>query len=84
MMTIPLLVISISAGILAGGLAGLVTKGRGFGLPGNIIVAILGAILAVYLLDTLGITFANEPPAIFIASFLSAILVLAFIGWMRR
>jgi uncharacterized membrane protein YeaQ/YmgE (transglycosylase-associated protein family) len=42
-------------GALAGWISGLVTKGKGFGVPGNIIVGVIGAFLADFLFGLLGI-----------------------------
>ncbi|MBS0633750.1 MAG: hypothetical protein JSS11_17710 [Verrucomicrobia bacterium] len=37
-------------GALAGWLSGLIAKGRGFGLAGNIIVGVIGALVFAWLL----------------------------------
>jgi uncharacterized membrane protein YeaQ/YmgE (transglycosylase-associated protein family) len=42
-------------GALAGWLSGLITKGSGFGLAGNIIVGIIGAFLGNLLFGLVGI-----------------------------
>jgi uncharacterized membrane protein YeaQ/YmgE (transglycosylase-associated protein family) len=42
-------------GGVAGWLSGLLTKGKGFGLIGNIIVGIIGALLGGFLFGALGI-----------------------------
>ena len=42
-------------GALAGWISGLITKGKGFGLVGNVIVGIVGAFLGSYLFSLLGI-----------------------------
>ncbi len=41
-------------GFLAGWLAGLLTRGRGFGCLGNIAVGLLGAVVGGYLFTQLG------------------------------
>ena len=43
-------------GIVAGWLAGQIMKGRGFGLVGNLVVGVLGAILGGWLFSALGIS----------------------------
>ena len=51
----------IIVGAIAGWLAGKVIKGRGFGLLGNIVVGIVGALLGGWLAGTLlGIEGANS------------------------
>ena len=42
-------------GLIAGWLAGRITKGRGFGLWGNLIVGVAGAILGGFVFRTLGL-----------------------------
>ena len=43
-------------GALAGWLAGLLMKGRGFGVIGNIVVGIIGAVIGSFLFGLLGVT----------------------------
>lgn len=43
-------------GALAGLISGLLTKGSGFGIVGNIIVGIIGAFLGSFLFGLIGIT----------------------------
>jgi uncharacterized membrane protein YeaQ/YmgE (transglycosylase-associated protein family) len=45
----------IVVGAIAGWLAGLVVKGRGMGLLGNIIVGVIGALLGAWLAGMLGL-----------------------------
>jgi uncharacterized membrane protein YeaQ/YmgE (transglycosylase-associated protein family) len=52
----------IVIGAIAGWHAGLLVKGYGFGLIGNIIIGILGAGIAGILAQSMGIR--NRPPAI--------------------
>jgi uncharacterized membrane protein YeaQ/YmgE (transglycosylase-associated protein family) len=42
-------------GILAGWVAGQITKGRGFGVLGDLIVGILGSLLGSFIFGLLGI-----------------------------
>lgn len=42
-------------GAIAGWLAGKLVKGRGFGLSGNIVVGIVGALLAGFIFPRLGL-----------------------------
>ena len=43
-------------GLVAGWLAGILTKGRDFGLLGNLIVGVLGALLGSFVFGLLGMT----------------------------
>jgi uncharacterized membrane protein YeaQ/YmgE (transglycosylase-associated protein family) len=45
----------VLVGILAGWLAGQITKGSGFGLLGDLIVGILGSLLGSFLFGLIGI-----------------------------
>ncbi|MFZ0798793.1 MAG: GlsB/YeaQ/YmgE family stress response membrane protein [Terriglobales bacterium] len=45
----------VLVGILAGWLAGQITKGSGFGVLGDLIVGILGSLLGSFLFGLLGI-----------------------------
>jgi uncharacterized membrane protein YeaQ/YmgE (transglycosylase-associated protein family) len=67
------LIIALVVGGIAGWLAGLFVQGTGFGLVGDIVVGILGALLAAWLFPALGITLT-------IGGGLLGAIVLAFIG----
>jgi len=53
------LVYSILIGIAAGFLAGQLTRGRGFGWIGNLIVGALGALLGGFVFGLLGFSAGN-------------------------
>ncbi|MET0667418.1 MAG: GlsB/YeaQ/YmgE family stress response membrane protein [Methyloceanibacter sp.] len=65
--------ITLAVGAIAGWLAGLLVQGTGFGLVGDIVVGILGALIAGFLFPVLGLTLTLG------GDLLGAIL-LAFIG----
>jgi uncharacterized membrane protein YeaQ/YmgE (transglycosylase-associated protein family) len=73
----------IIIGAVAGWLAGLLVKGYGFGLIGNIIVGILGAGIAGFLAPSLGLYTASTGGNI-VAATLGAIILLFLIGLVRR
>ncbi|MBP6596128.1 MAG: GlsB/YeaQ/YmgE family stress response membrane protein [Arenimonas sp.] len=77
------LLIFLLIGALAGWLAGMVVKGRGFGVLVNIIVGVLGAFFGGWLLPRLGITFGGSMGA-FITAFLGAVILLAIIGLVKK
>jgi uncharacterized membrane protein YeaQ/YmgE (transglycosylase-associated protein family) len=66
-------------GVIVGWLAGMVIKGRGFGLIGNIIVGVIGALIGGWLA---GAAFNIHNPisgfnlTTFIVAFLGSVLVL--------
>ncbi|MBU1747389.1 MAG: GlsB/YeaQ/YmgE family stress response membrane protein [Chloroflexi bacterium] len=61
-------------GLIAGFLAGLFVKGSGFGLIGDIIVGVVGALVGGWL----AATFLNMPDAI--TGFNLTTIVVAFVG----
>lgn len=46
----------ILIGALAGWLAGKITKGKGFGILGNILLGVVGAVLGGFLFSLLGLS----------------------------
>ena len=77
------LLIFLLIGALAGWLAGLVMKGRGLGVLGNIIVGVIGAFLGGWLLPMLGVSFGGNI-GMFITAFIGAVVLLAIVGLIKR
>lgn len=77
------LLIFLLIGALAGWLAGLVMKGRGFGILINMVVGVLGAFFGGWLLPKLGVSFGGDF-GVFITAFIGAVLLLAIIGLIKR
>jgi uncharacterized membrane protein YeaQ/YmgE (transglycosylase-associated protein family) len=73
----------IIIGAIAGWLAGLLVKGYGFGLIGNIVIGILGAGIAGILAPRLGLYTASTGGNI-VAATLGALILLLLIGLVRR
>jgi uncharacterized membrane protein YeaQ/YmgE (transglycosylase-associated protein family) len=73
----------IIIGGIAGWLAGLMVKGYGFGLIGNIIIGILGAGIAGILAPRLGLYTASIGGNI-VASTVGALILLFLVGLVRR
>lgn len=73
----------IIIGAIAGWLAGVLVKGYGFGIIGNIVVGILGAGIAGLLAPSLGI-YTQSFGGNIIASLLGALLLLLIVGLVRR
>lgn len=70
-------------GALAGWLAGRIVEGYGFGLVGNIVIGILGALIGGFILPRLGI-FPESTSANFVAATLGAVILLVLIGVVQR
>ena len=73
----------IVIGAIAGWLAGLLVKGYGFGLIGNIVIGILGAGIAGLLAPRLGI-YTESFGGNIIAALLGALVLLLLVGLVRR
>jgi uncharacterized membrane protein YeaQ/YmgE (transglycosylase-associated protein family) len=70
-------------GAFAGWLAGKLVHGYGFGLIGNIVVGILGAVVGGYILPQLGFIPVSAWGD-FVAAVLGAVILLVGIGLVRR
>ena len=70
-------------GILAGWLAGQLTKGSGFGVLGDLIVGILGSLLGSFLFGLLGI-FASGLLGRLVMAVLGAIVLLWLIRLIKK
>ena len=77
------LVLFIVIGGLAGWCAGLITKGSGFGVLGNIIVGIIGAFLGGLCFRLLGIV-AYGFTGRFIFAILGALLFVWLLKFIRK
>jgi uncharacterized membrane protein YeaQ/YmgE (transglycosylase-associated protein family) len=73
----------IVIGAIAGWLAGIIVKGYGFGLLGNIVVGIIGAVIAGMLAPRLGLYTASFGGNV-VASTLGAVILLLLIGLLHR
>lgn len=80
------LIIWLVIGAVAGFLAGLIMQGGGFGLIGNIIVGILGAVVASLVFPALGIGINLGTPIVsqIVVATLGAVILLFVIGLVRR
>ncbi|WP_276677946.1 GlsB/YeaQ/YmgE family stress response membrane protein [Thalassolituus oleivorans] len=77
------LLIFLAIGALAGWLAGVITKGGGFGLLGDIVIGILGAVIGGYVFGTLGIAITGLVGSIITAT-LGAVILLFLIRLIKR
>jgi len=67
------LIIILIVGAIAGWLAGLVVQGTGFGLIGDIVIGIIGALIASWLFPQFGL-------ALTLGGGLLGAIIMAFIG----
>lgn len=71
-------------GAIAGWLAGLIMKGGGYGLIGDIIVGVLGAFLGGYLFGWLNISPGSGLIGSLITALIGAIVLIAIVRTLRR
>jgi len=83
-MDITALLIFLAIGAIAGWLAGTLMKGGGFGLLGNIIVGILGAIVGGYVFGMLGIAAGGGLIGSIITATVGAALLLFIVKLIKK
>jgi len=78
------LLIILVIGAVAGWLAGILMRGFGFGLIGNIVVGILGAVVGGWLFTTLGVSIGGGwIDSIFTAT-VGAVVLLFAVGVLKK
>lgn len=78
------IIIWIVVGGIAGILAALVVRGAGFGFVGNVILGIIGAVVAGWLFPALGIELGGGIIGAIIAAAIGAIIVLIIVKLIKR
>lgn len=78
------LLVILLVGLIAGWLAGLIVRGWGFGLIGNIGVGVIGALIGFWLLPRLGIRIGAGLGAAIAASTVGALILLLLLGLISR
>lgn len=81
-MTVEGLIIVLAIGAIAGWLAGMLTKGKGFGVVANIIVGILGAVIGGAVFGVLGISAGGLIGQI-VVSTLGAVILLSLLRVLK-
>lgn len=83
-MTIETILIWILVGAIAGWLAGLVVRGFGFGLVGNIIIGIIGGFLGGWLFGVLGVAIGAGIINTIFTAFIGAVVLLLIVRVIKR
>jgi uncharacterized membrane protein YeaQ/YmgE (transglycosylase-associated protein family) len=80
------IIIACVIGAIAGWLAGLLVQGTGFGLVGDIVVGILGALIAGFLFPMLGITLTLGGGVLgaIILAFIGAVILLVIVRLFKQ
>jgi uncharacterized membrane protein YeaQ/YmgE (transglycosylase-associated protein family) len=76
----------IIIGIVAGFLAGQIMKGGGFGLIGDLIVGVVGALLGGWIFSLLKISMGGLPPLVgeLIVATVGAIILIVILRLIKR
>ncbi len=77
------LIFFLLIGLLAGWLAGLIMRGGGIGLLGNMVVGVIGAFLGGFLFDALRITVGGFIGSLLTAT-VGAVVLLFIIGLIKK
>ncbi|MEQ9505902.1 MAG: GlsB/YeaQ/YmgE family stress response membrane protein [Hyphomonas sp.] len=83
-MTIESLLIFLFIGAVAGWLAGVLVKGYGFGIVGNIIVGIIGAFVAGLIFPAIGLSIGGGILGSIIYATLGAVVLLLAIRLVKQ
>ncbi len=83
-MTLESILVFLLIGAVAGWLAGLIMKGFGFGLIGNIVVGIVGAFIAGALFSVLNISIGGGIITSIISATIGAVLLLFIIKLIKK
>ena len=78
------LIVFLVVGAVAGWLAGLLMKGGGFSLIGNIIVGVIGAFVGSYLFGVLGLSVASGLLGSLITAVAGAVVFLFVVGLIKK
>jgi uncharacterized membrane protein YeaQ/YmgE (transglycosylase-associated protein family) len=71
-------------GAIAGWLAGLIVRGAGFGLIGNMVIGIIGALVASWVLPQLHIQLASGTLGAILDATIGAVIVLVILSLVKR
>jgi len=71
-------------GAAAGWLAGQIMKGAGFGMLGNVIVGVLGAVLGGWLFGLIGISASDKLVARLVVALVGAVVLLFIVGLVSK
>ena len=75
---------AILIGLAAGWLAGQVTKGGGFGLVGDLIVGVIGALLGGFIFRMLGVSAGGSLFGSLIVATIGAIVLLFLVRLIKK
>jgi len=71
-------------GLIAGWLAGKLVKGGGFGLVGDLVVGVVGALLGGFLFSTLGVSAGGGLIGSIVVATIGAVVLLFLVRLIKR
>lgn len=77
------ILIWIISGIIAGWLAGVIVKGRGFGLVGDLVIGLLGGVVGGWLAGVIGLQSSTLLSDILVAA-VGGIVLVVVVRVLRR
>lgn len=77
------LIVFLLIGAIAGWAAGKIMKGRGFGIVGNMVIGIIGAMVGGFLFDLLGISAGGFIGSLVTAT-VGAVVLIFVIGIIKK
>lgn len=78
------LIIFLVIGAIAGWLAGVIVKGYGFGLFGNMIVGVVGSVIGGWLFGRLGFAESGGVVGALLAATAGSVILLFVLRFIRR
>jgi len=78
------IVVFLVIGGVAGWLAGLITKGGGFGILGNIVAGVVGAVLGGWIFGVLGVSIGGKWAGSLVTATVGAVVLLFAISLIRK
>ena len=83
-MALESLIIFLIIGAVAGWLAGIIVKGYGFGLLGNIVIGVVGSFIGGWLFDRFGLIHGGGVLGTLIGATVGAVILLLLLRLVRR
>ena len=78
------IIAALVIGAIAGWLAGLIVRGAGFGLIGNMVIGIIGALVAGWILPQLHVELASGTLGAILNATIGAVIILVILSLVRR
>lgn len=78
------LILFLLIGAIAGWIAGKLLRGGGFGLIGNLVVGIVGAVIGGHLFSYLGVSTGGGLIGSLVTAVIGALVLLFIVGLIKR